>query len=591
MRDAATPTESRTAMRLGDFRCLAEALDYASASGTGHNFYTARGELAATLSYGELREQALSLARRLGSLGLARGDRVAVVADTSPDFSRVFFACQYAGLTPVPLSAALRLGGADAYRRQLRYLLTQSRARVAIGSDAFLPLLAQATEGMALRFVGDTATLAAHGEARGAVQPLEADELAYIQYTSGTTAAARGVAITQRAVLSNLAAILQHGLCVRPGDRCTSWLPYYHDMGLVGFVLAPMASQVSVDYLRPSDFALRPQQWLALVSRMRSTISFGPTFGYDLCARRLRSKPLEGVDLGSWRVAGVGAEMIRADVLDRFADTVAASGFDRAAFLPCYGMAECSLAVSFTPLGRGVAVDRVDAGVLEASGLAVPADDSASARTTRFIHCGLPLPRYEIEVRDDAGRALPDRHCGTIFVRGPSVMSGYADDPVATRETLSPDGWLDTGDLGYRADGGLVVTGRKKDLLIIHGRNIWPQDIERIADAESAAGVLEAAAFSASGADGAEEAVLVVECRDRNAARRSGLIERLRGRVLEAFAVACAIDLVPPRTLPRTSSGKLSRAEARREYLARAGSWPTESGAEFTPATAAGGDG
>jgi fatty-acyl-CoA synthase len=578
-------------MRLGDFRCLAEALDYASGSGTGYNFYTARGELAASVSYGELRDQAFSLARRLGSLGLARGERVAVVADTTPDFSRVFFACQYAGLTPVPLSAALRLGGADAYVRQLRSLLTRSRARVAIGTGAFLPLLAQAAEGMALRFVGDTEALAALGEARGAVRPLEADELAYIQYTSGTTAAARGVAITQRAVLSNLAGILQHGLRARPGDRCTSWLPYYHDMGLVGFVLAPMAAQVSVDYLRAADFALRPQQWLTLISRMRATVSFGPTFGYDLCARRLRSKALDGVDLGSWRVAGVGAEMIRPEVLDRFADAVAPSGFDRAAFLPCYGMAECSLAVSFVPLGRGVAVDRVDAGVLEASGLALPADEPSGVRATRFIHCGIPLPGYEIEVRDDGGGALPERHCGTIFVRGPSVMVGYADDPVATKETLSPDGWLDTGDLGYRVAGGLVVTGRKKDLLIILGRNIWPQELERLADAESPAGALEAAAFSVPGADGAEEAVLVVECRDPKAARHSGLVERLQGRILEEFAITCTIDLVPPRTLPRTSSGKLPRAEARREFLARAGGRPSESDAEPPPATAAGGGG
>jgi fatty-acyl-CoA synthase len=578
-------------MRLGNFQCLAEALDYASGSGTGYNFYTARGELAAAVSYGELREQAMSLARRLGSLGLARGERVAVVADTTPDFSRVFFACQYAGLTPVPLSAALRLGGAAAYVRQLRYLLTRSRARVALGAGPFLPLLTQAAEGMRLRFVGDVAALAAMGEARGAVQPLGADELAYIQYTSGTTTAARGVAITQRAVLSNLAGIVQHGLAVRPGDRCTSWLPYYHDMGLVGFVLAPMAAQVSVDYLRASEFALRPQLWLTLISRMRSTISFAPTFGYDLCVRRIRGKPLGGVDLSSWRVAGVGAEMVRAGVLDRFADIVAATGFDRAAFLPCYGMAECCLAVSFAPLGGGLAVDRVDAGMLEAAGLALPADESSSVRTTRFIHCGIPLPQHEIEIRDDTGQALPDRRCGTIFVRGPSVMVGYAEDPVATKETLSADGWLDTGDLGYRVDGSLIVTGRKKDVLIIHGRNIWPQDLERTAEAEAAVGVLEAAAFSASGADGAEEAVLVVECRDRTAARQGGLIERMRARILEEFAIACTIDLVPARTLPRTSSGKLARSDARREHLARAGRRRRETGAEPAPAAAAGGDG
>jgi fatty-acyl-CoA synthase len=578
-------------MRLGDFRSLADALDYASDSGTGFNFFAARGELTAAVDYGELRDQALALARRLGSLDLARGESVAVVADTTPEFARTFFACQYAGLTPVPLSAALRLGGGDAYVRQLRHLLTRSRASVAVGPEPFLPWLVRASEGLALRFVGDTAALAALPATRATVRPLEADELAYIQYTSGTTTAARGVAITQRAVLNNLAAILRHGLRVRPGDRCTSWLPYYHDMGLVGFVLAPMAAQVSVDYLRPSDFALRPQQWLTLISRMRSTISFGPTFGYDLCARRLRGHALDGVDLRSWRVAGVGAEMIRPEALDRFADAVTASGFDRAAFLPCYGMAECSLAVSFAPLGRGVAIDHVDAAALEASGRAVHVDRRAGVRTTRFIHCGVPLPGYEVEIRDERGWTLPERRCGTIVVRGPSVMVGYVDDPELTRETLSRDGWLDTGDLGYRVDGGLVVTGRRKDVLIIHGRNIWPQELERVATAESPTAVLEAAAFSVPDVDGAERAVVVLECRDRTTARQRGLIERIQARILEEFAVACAVDLVPPRTLPRTSSGKLARAEACREYLVRAAGRVTTPAVAPSRATAAGGSG
>jgi fatty-acyl-CoA synthase len=591
VRHAVTATQSRIPMRLGDFSSLAEALDYASDAGTGFNFFAGRGDLTAAVDYGDLRNRAVALARRLGGLDLARGECVAVMADTTPEFAPTFFACQYAGLTPVPLSAALRLGGGDAYVRQLRHLLTQSGARVAIGPGPFLPWLARASDGLGLRFVGDVAALEAQPETHGELRPLEADELAYIQYTSGTTATARGVAITQRAVLSNLAAILQHGLRVRPGDRCTSWLPYYHDMGLVGFVLAPMAAQLSVDYLRPSDFALRPQQWLTLVSRMRSTIAFGPTFGYDLCARRVRGHALDGVDLRSWRVAGVGAEMIRPDVLDRFADAVAATGFDRRAFLACYGMAECSLAVSFAALGRGVAVDDVDAAALEATGRAVRADRRVGTRTARFTCCGVPLPGHEVEIRDDRGRALPERRCGRIVVRGPSVMVGYADDPELTRETLSRDGWLDTGDLGYLVDGGLVVTGRRKDVLIIHGRNIWPQELERVATAESPTAVLEAAAFSVPDVDGAECAVVVLECRDRTAARQRGLIERIQARILEEFAVACAVDLVPPRTLPRTSSGKLARAAACREYLARVAGRLATPAATPARATAAGGSG
>jgi fatty-acyl-CoA synthase len=332
-----------------------------------------------------------------------------------------------------------------------------------------------------------------------------------------------------------------------------------------------MASQVSVDYLSALEFGKRPHQWLALMSRTRATAAFSPTFGYELCVRRLRREDVTKFDLRSWRIAGVGAEMIRADALEQFADHFAPAGFDRRAFVACYGMAECSLAVSFAPLETGIRTDRVDRRRLAESHVALPVDDipGDDSQVSIFVNCGLPLPGYEVQVRDEEGRACPERRCGTLFVRGPSVMSGYFANPEATQEVLSPDGWLDTGDIGYRLDGSLVITGRKKDLLIINGRNIWPQDLELIAEGQPEVSGRAAAAFSVPGPDGEETVVMVVQCGEADPVKRAELVRRLQGAILEEFGITCSIELVLPHTLPRTSSGKLSRAGAREGFLAR----------------------
>lgn len=575
----ATPTNSGVPLRAGDFACLAEAMEYAARGRTGHNFYGGRGELSAVVTYAELREKALGLARRLLGLGLERGARVALVAEAGPEFSPLFFACQYAGLVPVPLPASLHLGGERAYVGQLRRLLEDCQAAVAVAPPSFLPYVKAAADGLGLRFVGEPDACAALPPAAGGFDPLGASDLAYLQYTSGTTRAVRAVAVTQRALMDNLRGILGHGIDIRPGDRSVSWLPYYHDMGFVGFVLAPIASQVSVDYLSALDFAKRPQLWLALMTQGGASISFSPAFGYELCARRLRPEDTARFQLGAWRVAGVGAEMIHPRSLERFAELLAPAGFAREAFVPCYGMAECSLAVSFAPLAAGIAIDRVDRRQLAASGVARPVDGASLADedsgVSTFVSCGVPLPGFEIEVRDDAGRVLGDRQCGTIFLRGASVMSGYFGNPEVTREVLSPEGWLDTGDTGYLVDGSLVITGRTKDLIIIKGRNIWPQDLEFIAKQQPEVRS-EAAAFSVPGPDGEETAVMVVQCRLSSRARRAELVRRLQALVREEFGINCFIELVSPRTLPRTSSGKLSRAGAREGFLARMGGRPVD---------------
>ncbi len=567
-----TPTENSLPLRTSGYRSLAEALDYAARGTTGCNFYTGRGELSRVMPYAELRLRAIELAHRLHALGLPRGARIALVADTHPDFLVFFFACQYAGLVPVPLPAAVHLGGRAAFVEHLRAMLIDCQARAAFAPDSFASFLEEAAEGLALERVGPLEVFQQLTPSAELPEPPAPGDLAYLQYTSGSTRFPRGTMITQSAVLHNLAGILQYGVQIRRGDRFMSWLPYYHDMGLVGLILGPVVSQLSVDYLGTREFAMRPRLWLSLMSRNKSTISFSPPFGFALCARRLRDSDVASYDLSAWRVAGVGAEMIRAPWLHRFADILEPAGFQRSAFLPCYGMAECSLAVSFAPLGQGLDSEWLDADRLAEDRIAVTVDRDEQAsirRLTEFVNCGRPLPDYEVEVRTDDGRMADERECGVIHLRGKSVMSGYANNADASSRALSADGWLNTGDIGYRAGDSLFITGRAKDLLIINGRNIWPQDLEYVAEQQPEVRPEDASAFAIPGEDGSDVAVLVVQCREQDSFRQADLVERLKQRIQSEFGIACLIELVPLHTLPRTSSGKLSRSGARLDFLKR----------------------
>lgn len=575
----ATPTENTLPLRYGDFSTLADALDYAAQGETGANFYNGKGQLEAVLPYAVLRDEALDIARQLMGLKLERGSRVALVAETYPDFLRFFYACQYAGMVPVPLPASIHLGGHKAYVAQLRRLLLNCRAQVAVAPGLFMSFLGEAAEGLPLAFVGTPEQFLDLPRHEGIILPSGPGELAYLQYTSGSTRFPRGVMITQKTVMSNLASIIRHGVKVRPGDRSMSWLPFYHDMGLVGLVLSAMASQLSVDYLKTRDFGMRPRLWLTLISQNHATVSFGPPFGYELCVQRLREDTADQFDLHSWRLAGVGAETIRPEPLSRFADMLAPSGFNPEAFTACYGMAECSLAVSFSPLDIGIQLDTVDAELLaeEQQAASVTCDPRRrSAKIKNFVNCGFPLPGFEVQVRNSNGQPVPERHVGTLYVRGPSIMSGYFGEEALTREVLSNDGWLNTGDLAYLVDNSVVITGREKDLIIINGRNIWPQDLEYIAESQTEVRTGDASAFSVTAPDGDDKAVLVIECRESRYAQRTELVTRIQALIRQDLGIDCFIELVPRNTLPRTTSGKLSRSGAKNDFLQRVEDGKTE---------------
>ncbi|MBK1842667.1 fatty acyl-AMP ligase [Azospirillum sp. YIM B02556] len=564
-----TPSICPMPLRKADFATLTEALDYASGSERGLNFYSGNGQLLESLRYRDLRDQARSLARRLLAAGFVPGEeRIALVAETGGDFVRFFFACLYAGIAPLPLPLPMAFGGRQGYVGHIRRMLGAARVS-GLFAPAFLADWAlEAAEGLPLRVAGGFGALDGHMETADALPAIGQDDVAYLQFSSGSTRFPSGITVTHRALMENARAIVRHGLQIVEGDRGVSWLPFYHDMGLVGFLLAPLAAQISVDYLPTGEFARRPLTWLSLIARNRGTLSYSPSFGYELCAKRAAATVPEGLDLSSWRAAGIGGDMIRPQVLAGFARSFAPCGFDPRAFVPSYGMAETTLAVSFAPLRTGVEVDRVDLDVLEGDGLAA-APRAAGGRTRDFVLCGPPLAGHEVEVRDPGGAPLGERRLGRLFVRGPSLMHGYFDQPEETARVLSADGWLDTGDLGYRVGGALVITGRAKDLILINGRNIWPQDLEWSVERAGGLRSGDVAAFAIE-QDEAERIVLLVHCRTSDPDARRALKSTVAGTLRAEHGAEAQVLLVPSHSLPQTSSGKLSRSRARQLFLAGA---------------------
>ncbi|QDH14523.1 fatty acyl-AMP ligase [Oecophyllibacter saccharovorans] len=571
IQNAPAPTPSRSGLprRYGDFASFPAALDYAAQGETGFNIYSGRGDLLEVLPYRKLRQQALGVARRLLGLGMKPGERVAIVAESDGDFARIFFGCQYAGLVPAPLPLPVAFGGREAYIATLRGMIARAEATAVIVPEVIGGWTGEIIAGLDLSFGGSPRELMALEEKEVPLPQIGADDLSYIQFSSGSTRFPMGICVTQKAGMANAQAISRDGLKVFPetdprDDRCVSWLPLYHDMGLVGFFLTPMTCQLTVDLLPTREFARRPHTWLELISRNRGTLAYSPSFGYELCARR---GAREDIDLSSWRVAGIGGDMIRPQILENFAETFASKGFDARAFVASYGMAETTLAISFAPLQTGIQVDTVDLNALEEEGLAVPAGPKTSKART-FVLCGLPLPGHRIEVRDSEGKPLAERQVGTIHVWGPSLMVGYFKQPEETAACLSPAGWLNTGDLGYFLNGQIVVTGRAKDLIIVNGRNIWPQDLEWSAENEiPQLRSRDVAVFSVD-EEGAEKIVALVQCRLSEPENREKLRQEITALFRRLHGVEVEVILVPPRSLPQTSSGKLTRARARAMLLA-----------------------
>jgi fatty-acyl-CoA synthase len=558
-----TSTTCSVERRFSDFSTLGEALDYAASGERGLNFHDPRGTLSRPYRYSELRDDALAAARRLIAHGIVPGDRIALVAETCPEFAALFFGAVYAGAWPVPLPLPTSFGGRDSYIDQLRVQMQSADPRMLI-----FPAELEALAGEAASRCGVEGVVWQSFATRAAplcdLPVAAADDIAYLQYSSGSTRFPHGVAVTHNALLNNLAAH-SHGMEVCETDRCVSWLPWYHDMGLVGCLLSPVANQVSADYLKTEDFARRPLAWLDLISRNEgTTLSYSPTFGYDICARRISSqtKASERFDLSRWRVAGNGADMIRPDVMQAFVDAFAEAGFKASSFLPSYGLAEATLAVSIMPPGEGIRVELVEE--TELSGDVAKADRPQRYRA--IVNCGKPCRDMAVAIRAEDGVTLGEREIGQVWASGPSIMHSYFRDQAATDACLQ-DNWLNTGDMGYMSDGYIYVVGRAKDMIIINGKNHWPQDIEWAVEQLPGFKSGDIAAFAITTPGGEETPAVLVQCRTTDNGERARLRDAIRDKVRSITGMHCVVELVPPRTLPRTSSGKLSRAKARNLYL------------------------
>lgn len=558
-----TPNDCSLPRRRSDFATFADAVDYAAKSERGLNFHDMRGTLVRVYTFAEMREDALAMAARLADAGIGKGDRVAMVAETCPEFAALFCGAVYLGAWPVPLPLPTTFGGKESYIEQLAVQLQSCDPALLLYPEDIADMAQTACTKQGCDGI-DWQSFAARSAEPREFDPPQPDDICYLQYSSGSTRFPTGVAVTHRALLHNLRGHAQ-ATNVGEGDRVVSWLPWYHDMGLVGCFLSVIANQVSTDYLKTEHFARRPLAWLDLISRNEgTTLSYSPTFGYDICARRISSQShvADRFDLSRWRTAGNGADMIRPDVMQNFVNAFSDAGFKASAFTPSYGLAEATLAVTVMPPGEGIRVELVEEERLSGT----KSDLTRPARYRAIVNCGKPLPGIDVEIRGEGDALKGDHQIGKVWCRGESVMHSYFRNPEATQDCLV-DGWLDTGDMGYMADGYLFIVGRAKDMIIINGKNHWPQDIEWAVEQLPGFNHGDIAAFALETENGEESPAVLVHCRVSDPEERVRLHEKIRDKVRSITGMNCVVELVPPRTLPRTSSGKLSRAKAKKLYL------------------------
>ena len=533
---------------IGPLRTLPEALDRAAASGEGYVFVA--GAVEVRRSYADIRDTSFRVARALREAGLKRGNLVALVINDAEPFLTALFGTSIAGLVPASVAPPTVTGEPSRYFELTARILRAAGARAVVASAA----LVAGFEGV--RASCPDLTLVLSRDDLDA-PPLDADtlptldDIAFVQFTSGSTAAPKGVALSHRNLCANIDAINgPAGLATTSGDSAVSWLPLYHDMGLVGMALGPVYSARPAVLLTPQAFIKRPAEWLKAISRYRATVSFAPNFAYDLAVRRIRDSDLEGIDLSGWRIAGCGAEPIHAPTLSAFADRFQAAGFRATSFFPCYGLAEHVLAATLPARGRALRVEH-------------PSLEGGS-QSMSLVGCGRALPGHDVRVvREDGGEA-GGREIGEIVLTGPSVMLGYYGDAESTDETIR-NGWLRTGDLGYLSDGELFVCGRAKDIIIVNGRKYHPQDLEWAIDDVTGVRRGRVVAFGASEQGKGDRVVMVVET--SGAASSETLAEIIRRRISDAFGLYVdEVVSVPSGTIGRTTSGKVQRAAVKMQY-------------------------
>ena len=555
---AATPSAAATLIDVLEAHAAQEA-------GRIHILLTDAPPDAAKITYGGLFAAARQVTAGLVEHDVRQEDRVAMMLPTGADFFEGFFGALCAGATPVPIYPPARLSQLEDHLRRQAAILNNAEAKVLItvpearGAARLLRALVPS-----LRFVGTVADLKSDGRSMDPVT-LRSNDTALLQYTSGSTGDPKGVVLSHRNLLANLRAIgeVMHP---GPGDTVVSWLPLYHDMGLIGAWLGSLYYAVPLVLMSPLTFLSRPEKWLWAIHQHRGTISAAPNFAFEICATKVEDDQIAGLDLSSARVLMNGAEPVSGNSIRKFTERFKPYGLRPEAITPVYGMAENSLALTATPPERLPVVDRVRRSFLMTRGEAVPAG-SVDEGVLEVVSCGRALPRHHIRILDDAGRELGERCEGRIQFRGPSATSGYFHNEEKTCELIR-DGWLESGDRGYLADGEIHLTGRSKDIIIRAGRNIYPHEVEE------AIGQIEdvrkgcVAVFGTTDAEtGIERVVVIAETRLEDKGAKDAVrseIERLATEIMDVRPDE--VVLVRPQMVPKTSSGKIRRSSTRERY-------------------------
>ncbi|MCP4205091.1 MAG: AMP-binding protein [bacterium] len=536
-----------------------------------HVAFLAERDQIEDLTYGALFERGKGVARALRELGLESEQTVGLMLPSGLDYFASFFGILMAGGVPVPLYPPARLSQIEDHLRRQAGILNTAQARFLITVAEVMPLarLVRAHVGSLTR-VMTPAELTVDGPT-ASLPVVRANDIAFLQFTSGSTADPKGVILTHANLLANLRSI-GRAAELTPNDRVVSWLPLYHDMGLIGAWMGSLYFAMPLTLMSPLAFLARPARWLQAVHRYRATLSAAPNFAYELCLKKIEDDEIQGLDLSSWRGSLNGAEPVSPRTIEEFTERFAPYGYRPGTMMPVYGLAECSLALAFPPIGRGPVVDRVDREQLAVAGRAEPVshdggEDYDDADALSFVGAGFTLIDHEIRIVDSTGAEVGERHEGKIQFRGPSATSGYFRNPEATRKLFDGD-WLDSGDLGYIAAGELFVTGRAKDLIIRAGRNIYPQELEEVVG--NLPGVRKGCVAVFGSKDpktGTERLVVLAETRETDETVRQELRERIQQAAVDLVGTpADDVSLVPPRAVPKTSSGKLRRAAGRELY-------------------------
>lgn len=523
-------------------------------------FFLEEGEESVRWTYPDLLRAAQKVAGGLGSLGVRAGERVGVMLPSGPDYLAAFYGMLWVGAVPVPLYPPFRLDQLEEYVKRQSIILKAAGVKHLISFDKAKPImpLLKLHNPFLEKIVGVP-------ELDGEAGPPRESRQALIQFTSGSTGAPKGVVLSHANLLHNIRGY-GYGMDLTPNDVTVSWLPLYHDMGLIGTMLGSVYHGQPLALMGPQDFLARPSRWLWALHRYRGTVSPAPNFAYEICARKIPDDELEGLDLAHWRIALNGAEAVRPETLQRFSERFAPYGFDPGAHFPAYGLAEASLAVTFPPPGRGPLLETISREALESRG--VVAACGAEDTPLTLVACGRPLPDMEVRVVDERRQVLPDRRRGLVEFRGPSSLEGYFEDQAATERVKDSEGWVATGDLGYLSEGELYLTGRLKDVIIKAGRNIQAEDVEdMVAEVEGVRRGCVAAFGQEHEMDGTEQLVILAESRTRVPEEQLELVKRIERHVATALGLPPdRVELLAPGTILKTPSGKIRRAECKKQW-------------------------